>query len=81
MGRLTKPAHLPPGSGGLEIRGHGVGSAVPVGVPAGCGGRHGRHHLAGAVSLRRPPRARPKILGDRTASAEKVSSAAPPADK
>uniref|UniRef100_A0A8D8JFI8 (northern house mosquito) hypothetical protein n=1 Tax=Culex pipiens TaxID=7175 RepID=A0A8D8JFI8_CULPI len=45
---------LDEGQGGLEVRGHGAGPAVPVDLHAGRGGRDGRHHPAGADAVRRP---------------------------
>lgn len=42
------------GEGGLEVRGHGAGPAVPVDLHPGSAGGHGRHHPAGAFALRRP---------------------------
>ena len=40
------------GQGGLEVRGHGAGPAVPVDLHNGGGGGHGRDHPAGPQPLR-----------------------------
>ena len=40
--------------GGLEVRCHGLGPAVPLDIHRGSGGGHCGHHPAGPGSLRRP---------------------------
>lgn len=68
-------ATLPAGAGGLEVRGHGAGSAVPLGLPFGRGGWHCWHHPSGALAVRRQSGPRPEVLRDRTAPQEKVMTA------
>jgi hypothetical protein len=51
------------GQGGLEVRGHGAGQALPLDLHDGGGGRHGRHHPPGPQLVRRQEAHRQGALG------------------
>ena len=66
------------GSRGLEVRGDGVGSSLPLDIYSGCPRWHGSHHSAGALSLRRPRTHRQATVQDfqhcpQSASAQKCN--------